>query len=65
MFNTLKRSAAALAIASLISAPAFAADLVINFDDPNPAPKEAVSQVRALGGKNSHISTSDRPPFQR
>ena len=31
----------------------------------NPAPKEAVSQVRALGGKNSHISTSDRPPFQR
>jgi len=40
MLNIIKRTAAALAVAGVISAPAMARDLVINFDDPNPAPKE-------------------------
>lgn len=35
------RVAQALALAGLLSAPAFAQDLVINFDDLNPAPKQA------------------------
>jgi len=40
MFNRIKRTAAALAVAALVSGPALAADLVINFDDPNPGPKK-------------------------
>ena len=41
MFKHLRKSAAALAIAGVIGTPAIAADLVINYDDLNPAPKEA------------------------
>ena len=65
MFNTLKKSAAALAIASLISAPAIAGDLVINFDDPNPAPKEgfetAVEKFKAANPDiNVIVNITDR-----
>ncbi|MFK7860405.1 MAG: ABC transporter substrate-binding protein [Granulosicoccus sp.] len=65
MFNTIKRTAAALAIASLISAPAMARDLVINFDDPSPAPKEgfeaAVEKFKAANPDiNVIVNITDR-----
>ena len=41
MFKPFVRSAAAVIVTALIGAPAFARDLVINYDDLNPAPKEA------------------------
>jgi len=45
MFNKLRNTAAAAAVASLISAQAMAAELVINYDGSDPAPKEAFSMV--------------------
>ncbi len=39
MFKLAKRGLSALAVSALMSGAAFAGDLVINFDDPNPAPK--------------------------
>lgn len=65
MFNTLKRSAATLALTSVLSAPAFAADLVINFDDLNAAPKEAfetaVEKFKAANPDiNVIVNISDR-----
>ncbi|ASJ75617.1 ABC transporter substrate-binding protein [Granulosicoccus antarcticus] len=65
MFNTLKKSAAALAIASLISAPAMAGDLSIIFDDLNPAPKAgfeaAVEKFKAANPDiNVTVSINDR-----
>ncbi len=41
MFTPLVRTATAVLTAAIISAPAMAADLVINYDDLNAAPKEA------------------------
>ena len=65
MFNTIKKSAAALAIASLISAPVMAGDLSIIFDDLNPAPKAgfeaAVEKFKAANPDiNVTVSISDR-----
>ncbi len=65
MFKTIKRTAAALAVASLVSAPAIAADLVINFDDPNPGPKEgfetAVEKFKAANPDiNVIVNITDR-----
>lgn len=65
MINTIKRTAAALAIASLVSGPVMARDLVINFDDPNPAPKEgfetAVEKFKAANPDiNVIVNITDR-----
>lgn len=65
MFRTIKRTAAALAVASLVSAPAMAADLVINFDDPNPGPKKgfetAVEKFKAANPDiNVIVNITDR-----
>ncbi len=65
MFNTIKKSAAALAIASLISAPAMAGDLSIIFDDLNPSPKAgfeaAVEKFKAANPDiNVTYSINDR-----
>ena len=45
MFNTIKKTAAAAAVASLISAQAMAGELIINYDGSDPAPKEAFTMV--------------------
>lgn len=47
MFTPLVRTATAVLTAALISAPALAADLVINYDDLNAAPKEAFENAVA------------------
>lgn len=47
MFKSIKRTAAVLAVAALVSGPALAADLVINFDDPNPGPKKGFDEAVA------------------
>jgi len=65
MFKTLKQSAVALAFASVISTPAFAGDLVINFDDPNPGPKkgfeDAVEKFKAANPDiNVIVNITDR-----
>ena len=65
MITTIKRTAAALAIAGLISGPVMARDLVINFDDPNPAPKEgfetAVEKFKAANPDiNVIVNITDR-----
>jgi len=57
MFTLLKQSAAALAVAGLLSTPALARDLVINFDDPSPAPKEGFeTAVEAFKAANPDIN---------
>ena len=65
MFKQLKFTVAALAIASVTGSPVMAADLVINFDDPNPAPKEgfetAVEKFKAANPDiNVIVNITDR-----
>lgn len=65
MFKHIRQSAAAIAVASLLAAPAMAADLVINFDDPNPAPKagfeNAVEKFKAANPDiNVIVNITDR-----
>ncbi len=45
MFKHIAKTASAIAAASLLSAPALAGELVINYDGSDPAPKEAFSMV--------------------
>jgi len=45
MFRNIRNTAAAAAVASLISAQAMAGELVINYDGSDPAPKEAFTMV--------------------
>lgn len=47
MFTPLVRTATAVLTAAIVSAPAMAADLVINYDDLNAAPKEAFENAVA------------------
>ncbi|GFE62958.1 ABC transporter substrate-binding protein [Litoreibacter roseus] len=47
MRSILKASLAALVTSSMMTAAAFAADLVINFDDPNPGPKKGFEDAVA------------------
>lgn len=57
MFKPFVRTAAAVVAAALISTPAFAADLVINYDDLNAAPKEAFeAAVEAFKAENPDIN---------
>jgi len=42
MIKTLKGAVAALAMTSVMAGAAFARDLVINFDDLNPGPKNCL-----------------------
>ena len=65
MLKHLKHSATALAITSLMATPLMAADLVINFDDLNPAPKEgfetAVEKFKAANPDiNVIVNITDR-----
>ena len=57
MFKLAKRGIQALAISALMGTTAFAADLVINFDDPNPAPKAGFeAAVEAFKAANPDIN---------
>ena len=57
MFKPFVRTATAVVAATLISAPAFARDLVINYDDLNAAPKEAFeAAVEAFKAENPDIN---------
>ena len=57
MFKLAKRGIQALAISALMGTTAFAADLVINFDDPNPAPKAGFeAAVAAFQAENPDIN---------
>ena len=57
MFKPFVRTATAVAAAVLISAPALARDLVINYDDLNAAPKEAFeAAVEAFKAENPDIN---------
>jgi len=61
MFKPLVRTTAAMVAAGLISLSntALAGDLVINFDDPNPAPKEAFeAAVEAFKAANPDINVT-------
>ena len=57
MFKPFVRTATAVVAAALISAPALARDLVINYDDLNAAPKEAFeAAVEAFKAENPDIN---------
>jgi len=59
MFKPLLRTTAAMIAAGLVSTTALAGDLVINFDDPNPAPKEAFeAAVEAFKAANPDINVT-------
>lgn len=65
MLKSIKKTAAALAMAGVISVPASAGDLVIIFDDLNPAPKAgfeaAVEKFKAANPDvNVTVSINDR-----
>lgn len=47
MYKSLIRATAALGTAALLATTAFAGDLVINFDDPNPGPKKGFEDAVA------------------
>ena len=57
MFRPFIRTATALVAAAVVSIPALAADLVINYDDLNAAPKEAFeAAVEAFKLENPDIN---------
>ncbi len=59
MYNLAKRGLTALAASALLSGAAFAGDLVINFDDPNPAPKAGFeAAVEAFKAANPDINVT-------
>ena len=59
MFNSLIRATATFGIATLLATTAYAGDLVINFDDPNPAPKAGFeAAVEAFKKANPDINVT-------
>ena len=59
MYNLAKRGLSAFAVSALLSGAAFAGDLVINFDDPNPAPKAGFeAAVEAFKAANPDINVT-------
>jgi|GEM_PF-6399547 len=58
MFRKLNLSLAALAAGALLSSAAMARDLVINFDDLNPGPKEAFdAAIEKFKAENPDITS--------
>lgn len=65
MYKSLIRATAAVGTAALLATSAFAGDLVINFDDPNPGPKkgfeDAVAKFKAANPDiNVTVNINDR-----
>jgi len=59
MFKPLLKTTAAMIAAGFVSTAALAGDLVINFDDPNPAPKEAFeAAVEAFKAANPDVNVT-------
>ena len=59
MFKSFLRTTAAASVAALMASTAFAGDLVINFDDPNPAPKAGFeAAVEAFKKANPDVNVT-------
>lgn len=59
MIKAVLRTTAAMVVTGLMATTTFAGDLVINFDDPNPAPKEAFeAAVEAFKAANPDINVT-------
>jgi multiple sugar transport system substrate-binding protein len=57
MITKIRNTAATLAVSALLASTAFAGDLVINFDDPNPGPKKGFEDaVAAFQAANPDIN---------
>jgi len=58
MYKLAKRGLSAFAVSAILSGAAFAGDLVINFDDPNPAPKAGFeAAVEAFNFPPTHLTS--------